>query len=233
MILIGLQLLGIIAPISSIGVSSSAIQKLKNDSSLSALLIGALTFLLPCGFTQSLQLYAISSSSPFDSMMILLAFALGTLPALIAVGSFSALVKSQWRNRLSNIAAVIVILIGFGMILPSLTLMGFTVETDSAQVEELVFVHVVDGYQIVNMQVNRLDYEPHVFKIKKDIPVRWEVDGSNAVGCAKILTAPKLDIATRLSSGVNIIEFTPENVGEIPFHCSMAMTTPGAKFIVE
>jgi len=52
-------------------------------------------------------------------------------------------------------------------------------------------------------------------------------------GSCQILTAPKLGVFERLSSSKpTIIEFTPTQTGEIPFHCSMAMTTRDAKFIV-
>jgi sulfite exporter TauE/SafE/copper chaperone CopZ len=47
------------------------------------LIIGFGTFFLPCGFTQSMQVVALSSGSFISGMMIMLAFALGTLPVLL------------------------------------------------------------------------------------------------------------------------------------------------------
>lgn len=60
------------------------------NHTLTPVLLGVLTFFLPCGFTQSMQLYALSSGGFWAGSMTLLAFALGTLPVL-ALLSFSAL----------------------------------------------------------------------------------------------------------------------------------------------
>lgn len=51
---------------------------------------GVVTFFLPCGFTQSMQLYALTTGSFLTGGFIMLAFALGTLPVLALV-SFSSL----------------------------------------------------------------------------------------------------------------------------------------------
>lgn len=119
------------------------------------------------------------------------------------------------------------------MFLPALTLVGINPSLGSSEpLQTAKSVPIVDGYQIVEMKVEGLDYYPHQFVIKKDVPVRWVIDGTEALGCAKILTAPKLDLGVRLKNGENIYEFTPTELGEIPFHCSMAMTTPNAKFEV-
>lgn len=51
-------------------------------------LLGAGTFFLPCGFTQSVQFQALASGSFGAGALLTLAFALGTLPVLGAVGWF-------------------------------------------------------------------------------------------------------------------------------------------------
>lgn len=55
------------------------------------LIIGFGTFFLPCGFTQSMQVVALSSGSFISGAFIMLAFALGTLPmlGLLSFGSAS------------------------------------------------------------------------------------------------------------------------------------------------
>jgi len=54
------------------------------------LIIGFGTFFLPCGFTQSMQIAAISSGSFISGVSIMLAFALGTLPVLLFLSFGSA-----------------------------------------------------------------------------------------------------------------------------------------------
>jgi sulfite exporter TauE/SafE/copper chaperone CopZ len=56
---------------------------------LMPLVTGAMTFFLPCGFTQSMQFAAMASGSVLRGAVLMLAFALGTLPvlSLISLGS--------------------------------------------------------------------------------------------------------------------------------------------------
>ena len=53
-------------------------------------LLGAVTFFLPCGFTQSMQVYTLSAGSFLVGALTMTAFALGTLPVL-ALLSFGPL----------------------------------------------------------------------------------------------------------------------------------------------
>ncbi|MBP9759463.1 sulfite exporter TauE/SafE family protein [Candidatus Dojkabacteria bacterium] len=57
-------------------------------------LLGVATFILPCGFTQSMQLYALSTKTFIDGGLTMLIFALGTLPVLAAI-SFASVKFSQ------------------------------------------------------------------------------------------------------------------------------------------
>lgn len=60
------------------------------NHTLTPALIGAATFFLPCGFTQSMQFYTLSTGSFVTGGLTMLAFALGTLPVL-ALLSFASL----------------------------------------------------------------------------------------------------------------------------------------------
>lgn len=66
----------------------------KLNHSLAPLLIGVATFFLPCGFTQSMQLYTLSTGSFIKGALTMLVFALGTLPVLALVGFSSFSIKS-------------------------------------------------------------------------------------------------------------------------------------------
>ncbi len=64
---------------------------LKNiNHTLTPLLVGVATFFLPCGFTQSMQIYSLTTGSFITGSLIMFAFALGTLPVLSLL-SFSSL----------------------------------------------------------------------------------------------------------------------------------------------
>lgn len=64
---------------------------LKNlNHTLTPFLVGVATFFLPCGFTQSMQISALSTGSFWTGATIMFTFALGTLPVLSLL-SFSSL----------------------------------------------------------------------------------------------------------------------------------------------
>lgn len=72
-------------------VARRALRVSKFNHVLTPLLVGVATFFLPCGFTQSMQLYALTTKTFAGGALIMLAFALGTLPVLtlISFSSFS------------------------------------------------------------------------------------------------------------------------------------------------
>lgn len=232
MIVLGLQLLGVIPPLFTMGFQKT---KIKDHSLKNAGFIGAASFFFPCGFTQALQLFAIASADPVYSALLLFVFSIGTLPALLGIGFITNVVKGAIRARITAAAATIIVVIGALMILPSLTLLGVSSPSFAApqQAEQVVeTVPLVGDVQVAQMAVDYLSYKPHQFVVKKGVPVEWKIDASNAVGCARVLQAPKLGINEILPRGETTITFVPEQTGEYAFHCSMAMTTPGAKFIV-
>ena len=83
--------------------------------------------------------------------------------------------------------------------------------------------------QIVKMDVD-WTFKPNEFKIKKGIPVRWEITGINVSGCSNEVVIPKLGLNKKINKGLNVLEFTPEKEGILPFSCWMGMI--GGKFIV-
>lgn len=58
------------------------------------ILLGAVTFILPCGFTQSMQLYSLTTGSFLNGAVTMFVFALGTFPVLALI-SFASVKLSQ------------------------------------------------------------------------------------------------------------------------------------------
>jgi sulfite exporter TauE/SafE len=90
--------------------SRSVVQGSRRDHYLAPLLVGVGTFFLPCGFTQSMQLYALSTGNFMQGALTMLVFALGTLPVL-AVLSFGSLniANKPWKGIFFKTAGIIVI----------------------------------------------------------------------------------------------------------------------------
>lgn len=205
-------------------------------------LLGAGTFFLPCGFTQALQLYVLSQGDPMTGALTMLFFSLGTLPALLSLSAISSFAKGAAQGYFLKFAGVMVIMLGLFNVNNGLTLAGSSVtlsslwQRPSKNVVQAVSdpnIKLVNGKQIVQMKVVGLTYSPHQFTILQGVPVEWQIDGTQAEGCAQVVTVPKLGITEYLPpGGVKTIQFTPQEVGTIPFHCSMAMTTRGSAFTV-
>lgn len=95
------------------------------NHTLTPALVGVATFFLPCGFTQSMQLYALTTGSFGAGALTMLFFALGTLPvlALISFSSFS--IKSSSKSGVFfKSAGLIVILFAIFNIINSLVVIG-------------------------------------------------------------------------------------------------------------
>ena len=81
-----------------------------HDHYLAPVLVGIGTFFLPCGFTQSMQLYALSTGNFMQGALTMTVFALGTLPmlALLSFGSLN-IAHKPWKGTFFKTAGFIVI----------------------------------------------------------------------------------------------------------------------------
>ena len=97
----------------------------KMNHTLTPLLIGIATFFLPCGFTQSMQIYTLTTGSFLTGSFIMGAFALGTFPVL-ALLSFSSLGihKKAQSGVFFKTAGLVVIFFGIFNIMSSLVAVG-------------------------------------------------------------------------------------------------------------
>ncbi|MCA9357612.1 sulfite exporter TauE/SafE family protein [Candidatus Nomurabacteria bacterium] len=98
--------------------------KLLNHT-LTPMLLGLATFFLPCGFTQAMQIQALSSENFMTGALIMFSFALGTLPVL-AILSFSSLgVHSKVKSSIFfKTAGLVVIFFGLLNLMNSLVAAG-------------------------------------------------------------------------------------------------------------
>lgn len=126
MIMLGLNLVGIFEK-SVIALPSGVFNFFRKveHKTIAPLLVGAGTFFLPCGFTQAMQVAALSSGSFVSGLLIMGAFALGTLPmlALLSFGSAS-FAQSKHAPLFFKSAGVLVIGLGAFALLAGLAGLG-------------------------------------------------------------------------------------------------------------
>ncbi len=197
-------------------------------SNKSAAAMGASTFFLPCGFTQAMQLFAISSGSPATGALTMGVFALGTAPGLLGVGGLGAIIKGAGAKLFFKTAGVIVILLALFNIVNGLNLMGIpqvlgAFSPTNKPNLDAKNVTIKDGVQIVRMTQDSSGYSPNKFTIKKGLPVKWIVTSTDPYSCASSIVSQKLGIRKMLRQGENVFEFTPKETGTIRFSCSMGM----------
>src|SRR3989344_5159423 len=102
------------------------VRELKNiNHTLTPLLLGVATFFLPCGFTQSMQIYTLTTGSFWTGALTMSAFALGTLPVL-ALLSFSSLgIHTKARSGIFfKTAGLVVIFFGVFNLINALVAFG-------------------------------------------------------------------------------------------------------------
>jgi len=91
-------------------------------------LAGVVTFFLPCGFTQSMQLYTLTTGDFLTGGLTMLIFALGTLPVLGLISFSSFKFKdSPWSGVFFKTAGLIVIMFAALNLLSSLVAIGIIV----------------------------------------------------------------------------------------------------------
>jgi len=192
--------------------------------------MGALTFFIPCGFTQALQIYALTTGSFAQGGLTLAAFALGTAPTLLALGWASASLKGTAGERFFRFAGALVIVLGLWNLQNGLTAMGHPLRLpDLAPAPALAQaqdpnVRLVDGVQVIRMRLG-VDpaYKPSdTYTIRAGMPVRMEIEGIGT-GCRGELVVPKARARVALTQRLNVLEFVPKKPGEYVFSCSMGM----------
>lgn len=106
-------------------LSKHALGVSKFNHTLTPLLVGIATFFLPCGFTQSMQIYTLTTGSFLNGGLTMLAFALGTLPvlALISFSSFS-IKNSSKAGIFFKTAGLVVIMFALFNLINSLVIIG-------------------------------------------------------------------------------------------------------------
>jgi len=238
MFLLGLQMIGVRALQKfQISMPKFITRKVADEGKFFPFLLGAFTFLLPCGFTITAQGLALLSGSLIQGSLIMLFFALGTTFPLFAIGLSS--VKLSSKPHLSayflKVAGIIVLFFGLFNInnqlnvlgAPSLSNLAFkSSSAESSQVDKDL-APIISGKQVIKMNAASTGYSPNYFKVKAGITVRWEITDTGTSGCTNAVISKSLfEGSIDLTPGqVSVKEFTVEKAGVYKFSCWMGMIT--------
>lgn len=206
------------------------------------LILGALTFFLPCGFTQAMQIYALGTGSFIKGGLIMALFALGTAPGFLGIGGLSAL-GGRKKNSIFFMAAGVIV-VAFGLfnlsngyrllkVSSGINLANLKISISSDNGKKAADTDATagpkieeeNGTRIIRMAETNRGYSPNYFTVLKGQPVKFIIDAQAPYSCASSLVIPSLKIQAQLKPGENKFEFTPDKTGDIPFSCSMGMYT--------
>lgn len=197
--------------------------------------MGALTFFLPCGFTVTAQSFALLSGNPLSGALIMLFFALGTLPMLLLIGlsSVKFLEKPRLAANFLKVAGVVVLFFALFNINNQLVVL------DAPNLADLVSPRaasrsdagaeklppVVDGKQVLKMQASATGYVPSDLSVRAGVPVLWEIEDVGTSGCTNAIISRDLFAGEiQLTRGkTSTKEFTPTKAGRYRFSCWMGM----------
>ena len=119
MVAIGLEMLGLVSGLTARGAAlvQSTLRgwlggTMRSRSWLAPLALGVFNAFLPCKLIYAFAAQAAATASIGAGMATMLAFGLGTIPAMFALGTTGSLASVATRARLSRASAVLVIAFG-------------------------------------------------------------------------------------------------------------------------
>jgi uncharacterized protein len=189
--------------------------------------LGAASFFLPCGFTQAVQIYALSTGSPLFAGAIMAVFAIGTAPGLLALAGLPVVTPSTMRPTLLRLAGVVVLAFalintGAALRLSGISLPSIGAGTAVAAAPPASGV-AADGTQALTTFQGADGYSPENVSIYAGVPTRWTIESTSTATCAVLLVVPELGIQVRLHEGSNTIDLPALQPGRLAYSCSMGM----------
>ena len=207
------------------------------------LVVGLLNGLMPCGPLQAMQLYALATGSALTGALSMFLFSLGTVPLMLGAGALFSSLKGKFAFVVQRVSAVLVVFFAIVMATNAFSLFGLggaaaaaPAKATAAQAEtggDSLLQQALDkGYLPATMdgdvQKISADLDPSVYPfiiVQKGVPVELTItaDESAITGCNQTVVFPAFDVKKALKPGDNVIQFTPDETGLIPYTCWMGM----------
>ena len=166
-------------------------------------------------------------------------FALGTVPGLLSIGGVTAVVRGSFATGFFRVAGVAVLafaalnISGALHVLAPDLLSSATAPLAGASATLSDNVTLDGDVQVLHTTQGASGYQPASATVYAGREVRWEID-SVALSCATSLYAPELGIApVTLKDGINVLGFTPTQVGTLRYSCAMGMYNGSINVIAE
>ncbi len=185
--------------------------------------------MIACGPLQAMYVMAAGTGDALEGARLLFIFGLGTLPLMFGFGFLASLISHRMTHRILNASGILVISLGLVMLNRGLAMTGsgydfHTLIQRHSQAPSVSRVgREQEGFQVIRMAVKASGYRPNRFVLKRGVPVRWIIEGEELTGCNRVILVPGLDLEIELKPGTQVVEFTPNQPGTIPWSCWMGM----------
>jgi len=199
-------------------------------------LFGLMNGLMPCGPLQAMLIYAAATGNAIQGGTAMLMFGLGTIPLMFGFGNALSFLTHNFIGKIMKISAVVVMALGLVTLSRGFALSGYALSSlDSLSSTKAPTTGIVSARNVqeINMTVDQYGWNPDVFVLKKDMPVKWNIHVEKLTSCLSGIRVPKYSISKDfMKEGETIIiEFTPKEEGTILFTCPMGMVS--GRFIVK
>jgi len=209
-------------------------------------IIGLLNgLMIICGPLQAMYVMAAGTGSALEGGKMMLVFGLGTLPVMMGFGLLTSLASASLAPKIVRFSGAIVLALGAIMLNRGLVLSGAGYDFTTglawvqAQMRERMgwdmsadmVATMGQGYQSIEMSFTEASTNPKVIVLQKGVPVRWKIHNGETQSCVTGVVVPKLGLDVPLKKGEQVIEFTPQQEGLMPWSCSMGMTTGTFKVV--
>jgi len=141
---------------------------------------------------------------------------------MFLLGAVSTFLSGKFTKGMMKAGAALVIALGISMLGRGFSLSGLQLGVASAASAGDAAV-VQNGVQEITTSLESGRYVP--ITVQKGVPVRWtiRVESGDLNGCNNPMVIPAFGIEKELVPGDNVIEFTPQETGTIPYSCWMGM----------
>lgn len=246
MLVLALQMIGV-KQVQNLQIKTPKVisKYITNESNFSGkfapCILGALTFLLPCGFTLIAQAAALASSGFLKGGLIMLFFAIGTLPILggISLTGVKFNTKPQFTALFNKTAGILIVVFAIYTMNAQLNVLGLRSlnDLDNRSKENTSSEDVVreiqenpeidENKQKLVIVADKFSYIPEgSMTIEAGKPTVLAVNNKGVQGCGRFMAARGLlDDYVELKNGWNYIELTPKK-GVYKLTCTMGMVRP-------
>lgn len=202
-------------------------------SHLKSFILGGLTFFLPCGFTQAMQVYAVSTGSFMSGALIMSVFALGTTPGLLSIGGLASVVKKGSVSGLFfKTIGILLVILAFYNISNGASLSGINLEIYNPTKSLDSQPAITGPANPTDVQLVKATYSPDTvltpkeFNVNAGKLVRFEVFAEeDGQGCMGSVMIPGLANEPQFfQKGKTVVyEFTPGKKGKYKITCAMGI----------